>query len=507
MADLTPYMTAKPFFGPLQTWLKEDDALRLAAYQLYESIYRNVPDAFKVVQRGSDANPIYIPSAKTLIEGKNRYLAKRWTFAMDPKLGGDAERVALDTALTVLFRRELMYSKFATQKRYGLIRGDAVWHIVANPLKPEGRRISLYEVDPAAYFPIDDPFNPDKILGCHLAEPVEVKEGGPTVIKRQTYRKDPVNGSISYEMSYWEVGAWDDREPSPQELKPAKETPISDPAVPLTVLPPIITSIPVYHVKNSRIPNAPFGASELEGFERIIGGINQGISDEELTLALMGLGLYATTSGPPVDDDGKETTWKIGPGWVVEIDENTDFKKVTGVTTVAPMQEHLAYLESKMREAAGVPDIALGNVDVNTAESGIALAFKMAPILTSNEEKEQEILSVMDHILYDLAAMWMPAYEGFAPNLAQAVSIVDDPMPVNRKSIIDEVVALLGTEPPVISTEYARQYLAEKLGMEFPAEMGEAITAEQSALTDARNQDPFSARIASELATLNGLPA
>lgn len=496
--DLTPYSSIKPYMGPLESWLPAEDATRMAAYQLYEAMYRNVPDSFKIVQRGTDANPIYIPSAKTIIEAKNRFLAKKWTYALDPRLGTDGDRAALDTMLTTLFRREMMWSKFATQKRYGLIRGDAVWHIVADEAKPAGKRISVYEVDPAAYFPIEDPWNPDKVLGCHLVEPVETEPGsGKTVIKRQTYRKE--NGKVTYELSWWETGGWDDREGSGQTLKKAQQIPDGDWNKPvLLTLPDPITSIPVYHIKNSRTPNASFGSSELAGLERIVAAVNQAISDEELTLALEGLGLYATNSGPPVDDDGNETNWRIGPGWVVELDQDAEFKRVTGVSTVAPMQEHISYLEAKMREASGVPDIAIGNVDVQTAESGIALAFKMSPILSGNEEKEQEILSVMDHMLYDLSTMWFPAFEQLSVTDAQAVSIVDDPLPINRKAVLDEILQLLTAQ--VISIAYAQQLISEKLGYDFPAEMLAAIATEQETLAKAKNADPFMARVAAELA-------
>jgi hypothetical protein len=500
VADLTPYSTAKPFFGPLATWLPADDALRIAAYQLYEGIYRNVPESFKLVQRGKDSNPIYVPSAKTIIEAKNRYLAKRWDYSLDPRLGSPADREAVDAALANLFARELVYTKFGTQKRYGLIRGDAVWHVVADPGKPPGRRISVYEVDPASYFPIDDPWNADKVLGCHLATPV-VMEDGTSVIKRQTYRKTDTGG-ITYELSWWEAGAWDDRDGSGQELKPAKVVPPGEwnTPVPETLLPPAITAIPVYHVKNSRVPNAQFGTSELEGFERIIAGVSQGISDEELTLAMQGLGFYWTTSGPPVDAEGKELNWEIGPGYVVEIDPEATWGRANGVGTVTPMQDHVGYLEKAMREAAGVPDIAIGNVDVSTAESGIALAFKMAPILAGNEEKEQELLGKMDQLLHDLVRMWLPTFEQL-PGEALAVSIVDDPMPVNRKAVIDEIVALMGTDPPLISAEYARTLLAEKLGYEFADEIGATVVTEAAEYAKARNADPFTARIAQELET------
>lgn len=499
MVDLTPYSSVRPLMGPLDSWLSGDDALRLAAYSVYESLYRNVPGAFRLVQRGDEQNPIYLPSAKTIIEAKNRFLAKRWTYALIPDLGSDEERKALDFVLQQLFRRERVWSKFSTQKRWGLIRGDQVWHITADEEKPEGRRLSVYEVDPASYFPILDPWNPDKVLGVHLVDPV-ANEAGKVVIKRQTYRKTDA-GRITYELSWWETGGWDDRDEDVVLKKVSgKDIPAGDYNAPISPyeLPPEITSIPVYHIKNNPATNQPFGTSELDGLESLISGINQTISDEDLTLALQGLGMYWTNSGPPVDDAGNETNWKFGPGWVLEIDPDSTFSRVQGTSTVVPMLDHIGKLEQSMRESVGVPDIAIGTVDVATAESGIALAFKMSPILAGNEEKEGEILSVMDHLLYDLVTMWFPAYESFS-NAARAVSIVDDPLPVNRKAVMDEVIAMLSTDPPLISTEYARTILQEKLGYDFPDEMSNTVVAEAQAMADARNVDPFAGRAAAEL--------
>jgi hypothetical protein len=217
-----------------------------------------------------------------------------------------------------------------------------------------------------------------------------------------------------------------------------------------------------------------------------------------LALALEGLGLYATTSGPPVDDDGNEENWRLGPGWVVEIDRDSTFERVSGVGSVEPYQTHINSIKGFAHESAGIPDIAVGAVDVQTAESGIALAFKMAPILAKNEEKEQEILSVMDHMLYDLTTMWFPVYEGFT-TAARPVSIVDDPMPTNRKATLDEIVAMLSTDPPLISAAYARTLLSEKLGYDFPDEIDSDVVDEAAAIAAARNVDPFASRVAAEL--------
>ena len=496
--DLTPYSTVRPLMGPLDSWLTGEDAERLQAYAIYESIYRNVPDAFRLVQRGDESNPIYLPSAKTLIEAKNRFLAKRWTFAIQPGLGSDADRLALTTALDQLFRREMMWAKFNTQKRWGMVRGDQVWHIVGDALKDEGKRLSVYEVDPASYFPIYDFWNPDKIYGVHLVDPV-VNLAGKTVIKRQTYRKTDT-GTISYELSWWETGAWDDRDPLIKLKKiTGSDVPLGDDNKPIAYeLPPEITSLPVYHIKNGRMPNAPYGSSELAGYETIIAGINQSISDEDLALALEGLGLYWTNSGPPVDDEGNETNWKLGPGWVVEVDEGTTFGRVNGVTDIKAHQGHRQDLNASMREAAGVPDIAVGKVDVAVAESGIALAFQMGPLLAGNEEKEVELLAVMDHMMHDITTQWLPVFEGITTP-ARAVSIVDDPLPLNRKATIDEIIAMLSTTPPLITAEYARTLLSEKLGYDFPEEMANAVVLEAAAIAEARNPDPFASRIALEL--------
>lgn len=495
MADMTPYSTAKAFFGPQQTWITPEDAERIAAYQLYEAIYRNVPDAFKIIQRGTEQNPIYVPSGKTIVEACNRFLAKHWTFALSPRDGSDGDRETLSTFLSNLFIREEMYAKFATQKKWGLIRGDAVWLVTADENKDPGKRLSIHEIDPASYFPIYDVVDDSKIVGVHLVDQFPSGDGGPVVLRRQTYRKDQVSRLISYEVTWWEMGAWDDREGSGQDLKPTTP-PEGFVGVSAYTLPSDITSIPVYHVKNDRSPGSLFGVSELSGLERVIAGVNQSISDEELTLALEGLGLYATTSGPPVDDDGNETEWEIGPGYVVEIDPESTFTRVDGVKSIDPVQNHIGYLERTMREASGTPDVAIGKIDASVAESGISLALQFSPLLSKNEEKEQVLLTRIDHMLYDIVTMWMPAYEGITTP-ARAVSIVDDPLPINRKQIIDEISALLAAS--LISIEYAQQLLSEKLGYEFPEEMLEKIVVEQGALAEARNRDPFAARVQKEL--------
>jgi hypothetical protein len=71
-------------------------------------------------------------------------------------------------------------------------------------------------------------------------------------------------------------------------------------------------------------------------------------------------------------------------------------------------------------------------VDSTTAESGVALALKMAPLLASNAEKELEIIGKTDQMLYDLQTMWLPAYEGVNLDGVIVESRVDNPLPRNK---------------------------------------------------------------------------
>lgn len=494
--DFTPYSTVRPLFpAALPNWVTGQDQERIVAYQVYEQLYWNVPSTFKLVQRGSEDRPIYIPSARTIVEATNRYLARGFDAVVNP-LGGTPEAQAqLRQATRKLFAREKFRSKFNTLKRYGLIRGDALWHIVADDTKPAGRRISLLELDPGSYFPITDDEDIDKVIGCHLVDQYMI--GTDPVIRRQTYRKvEPEGGGtaqITTETILFKTGAWDDREG--QKVEQIKVL------SPLKTLPPAITALPVYHVTNMREPLNPFGSSEMRGLERIAAALNQTITDEELALALEGLGVYVTTSGPPTDENGDEANWLLGPGRVVEIDPEADFKRVNGVSSVAAMQEHLKFLTNAMRESSATPDIAIGQVDVSVAQSGIALALQMGPLLAKNAEKEDEIMAVHDQMFFDLVNGWFPAYEQLDLEGVELGPVVGEALPVDRKAVLDEILAMLGSDPPLISAGYARQLLANKLGYEFPEEMGVDVVEEAAAMSEARGMsgDIFRTRIEAEL--------
>lgn len=486
-----PYATTAPFIGPadLPHWMPAADAHRIAAYQLYEQLYDNITDALELVRRGSNDNPVYLPAAKTIIEACHRFLAVDWGYQLDPRAGTEADRTRARTALDALFAREQIKTKFVTQKRWGLIRGDAIWHVRADPTKPPGRRLMVHEVDPGAYFPIFDDDDPDRLTGVHLVDQVE-GEYGRTQIRRQTYRKVPqADGTVrvSTETAIFELTGWDDRTTAGkphQDLKRVRTVQAQ------TLLPPSITALPVYHVRNTRRAGDPFGASELTGIERVIASVNQAVSDQELALALDGIGAYVTDSAPPTDEHGNETTWQLGPGRVVELKSGTFFNRVSGAAgQTGGLTDHARFLLGQGHQAAGIPDVAVGKVDVQVAQSGVALALELGPLLAKNAEKETEMLSTVDHMLFDLLHGWLPAYEGLDADDVVIASSVGDPMPENREAKVTELIRLAAAG--LISGRTARQRLAD-LGYELPDDEGEQVAAET------RAGDPFAARLARE---------
>lgn len=488
----TPYSTVQPFFGALPTWVSEYDAQRLMSYQTYEQIYWNVPDTFKLVTRGTDSAPIYIPNARTIIDTSNRYIANGWGWRVDPAVGTTQSQALAQLAFEQLFARERFRSKFSSNKRFGLIRGDWLWHVVADGNKPPGKRISIHPLDPGMYFPIEDEENVDRVVGCHLVEKIidENKER----IKRQSYYKgswlnqNPNDLLIYSETVVFDIEKWRDPTQSPVRT-----------LAPIAALPPQINALPVYHVRNMEEPGNPFGSSEIRGFERIMAGVNQAISDEELALALEGLGLYATDAGPPRDDQGRVSNWKLGPARVVEIPEGTKFERVNGISSVTPYMDHLQFLISSLYEGSTTPDIARGKVDVQVAESGVALALEMSPLLSKAAEADEVIADTHTQMLYDLCG-WLEAYEGLplAPNDAGAqvsvVPVFGEKLPVNRKERQGELELMLASK--VITAEFYRAEMT-KLGYTFPDDIGTAVLTETTAVASAA--DPFGSRAETEL--------
>lgn len=491
MADaqtMTPYSTVAPFFGATPAYVREEDAERINSYLAYEQIYWNDPNAYKVIGRGDDFDAIYVPNGRTIVDTTNRYVASGFDFSVtpgsDPQLFGTPEQQALAQAnMTALFRRERLKSRFAMNKRYGLMRGDWLWHIVGDPVKPQGSRLSIHAVDPASWFPIWNDEDPDKMDGVALVD-VFYDSNGDAKIKRLLYLKDE-SGLIIMQEDIWKVDEWFKADASPEGV-----------ITPATALPADITAFPVYHIPNSEQPGTIYGSSELRGVERLIQAVSQSVTDEDLALALEGLGVYATASGAPVNDDGEEIPWSIYPGSVLE--NVQDFKRVNGVSSLAPYDSHINRLLQFLKESSATPDVAIGRVEVDVAESGVALALQLGPMLAKAEEKDQIILDVHTQMFYDLKA-WFRVYEQVDFGLAEILPVIGDKLPVNVDKEIERATVMI--DEGLWSKKTAREVLAKK-GIFFAADEDQRIADEGG--TAQQEEANLNGRVASELSTLGG---
>jgi hypothetical protein len=480
---VTPYSTVAPFFGAPPAWVPTLEQERIQSYLVYEDIYWSRPDTFKLVARGTEDKPIYVPSGRIIVDTLNRYIGRGLDFYVDPAFGEQAAQEAARLAFTNLFRREKFKSRYAANKRFGLIRGDWLWHIVADPLKPQGSRISILPVDPASWFPVYADDDPGRLVKVHLAEQY-VTPDGKDRIKRLTYERLE-NGLIQRSEGIFEVKDWNLRTvPEAVTLPPA-------------TLPPQVTAFPVYQIRNQEEPQNPYGSSELRGLERLMSAINQAISDEDLALALEGLGVYATDGGGPVDEEGNDVPWAIGPGRVVE--NALNFRRVGGIGSVTPYQDHLGMLINMLKDASGATDAAIGKVDVQVAESGVALALHLAPTLAKAEERDQEIIDVHAQMFYDLVNAWFPVYEGLTFTGVQVLPVLGEKVPQNKKAEVEAI--LLMVEAKVMSVTTARERLAA-LGYVFAPDEAQRVVQE-AALT-AETTDPLAARMDTELQTIGG---
>lgn len=476
--------------------VSEFDRARLRTYKLMEDLYFTNTEDYKAILRGQDSEgdeanrPVYIPNAQKIVEGKIGYLCKG--FSLTPK----KENAKLDTAVQKLLARENFDLKLRSQNRWKLVRGDSIWYITADESKEQGKRISIHELDPSTFYPIED--EDDKLIGCYIVDEVPLPNGkkGEVCARVQKYWRqmdddDKVipESDIMYKEELYETGKWDERNLEEKELKKistlTEETEIAG-----------IRYLPVYIDRNNPPQNSIFGRSELSGLESLIIGINQIMTDEELALIMHGLGVFATSAGRPRDSSGTPIPWEIGPLSVIEHGENDKFYRVEGVNSISPMQEHMKYADTNIQQTVGLSDMALGVVDSATAESGIALQLKLGPTIVSNREKQDWTVSILKQMFYDLIRYWLPAYEQIPdPGDDYEIDVTfEDPMPVNQEKRFGQLIILW--ENSLISAKKLCEELTKILGFELTEEDFKQAIEDKKSVADA--SDPFARQMAGE---------
>lgn len=457
----TPYSTLGAFKVEQKTIFPEADRDRIGAYFKYDEMYWNDDQQFTLrVLEGEE--PLYIPNARTIVDTTSHYLLKGLQVHPEtPEKSGP-----LNDALKNFLIRERFYSRFHVAKHAGVARGDFAFHLTADPSKPAGVRISLTPLDPATVIPVYDDDDSTKLLKVHIVE-AYLDPSDPTKqrIRKLTYDYELIGGRkrVFREEAIWEL------DPNWWGPKPKRVKTIIDRA-PLSEK---ITAIPVYWFKNIDWEGQQFGSSELRGFERLNYAVSQAATDQEVALSLEGLGVYATDGGRPVDDNGNETDWEIAPGKVMEVPQGSFFRRVEGLSSMKPSMDHINYLESKLREAGGLSDVALGRVDVQTAQSGIALAIKFMPTLAKIEERDHAGVEGLKQLFHDWKTWW-EVYENQLLDGEIDVTI-GDKLPTNRTERINELNNMLDRK--VISKKYYREEM-QQLGYEFPDNIQDEIDKE-----------------------------
>jgi hypothetical protein len=498
--NTSPYATALALGRPKPTYVTDGtwNLDRVAAYMTYEDIWNNLNDTFSALLRSGDDPKArrYIPLVRGLIESVNRYLAKDPEVTWTQVVGATVDQATLDEftgRVQSLMLREEFDIKFLAMKRWWLIKGDALLMLSADPLKEQGSRLRITEVPAEQYFPIYDDADGERVIGVYLAS-IVLDDDDNEIIQRIEFQKcstpDRASqygvplGSIFYRVGFYEQDGWDDREGD--DLSPVDAPSWADPvAATGAALPPQITTIPVYHFRNNRRGGLKgrYGVSEIQGLESLLAGAIQNATDEDQAIALLGIGAYWTDSGRPRDAQGREAEWTLAPGSVIELEKDGKFGKVEGVNSVAPIQDHIKYLDSAAREANSVPDIAIGKVDPNSTASGVALSIQFLPILAKNMEKEAELNSRLTHLLFDMTQMWFPAYEEWPALPVEPSVTFGSPLPVDRAAALKEIIDMVTAH--IVSIEWAQKAISERLGYQFPADMLAAIVKEQTELVDA----------------------
>lgn len=472
---VTPYTTITPYAEALPSWVGPSDGERLVAYTAYQNMYWSEETAFHLIRRNEDGAPLYIPKPKVICDTTAHYLLKGMKVGVrDPE-----KHSALQLFIDSFCARERFYSRFEIAKGAGVIRGDWVMHITADPMKEEGSRISLTSVDPAAYFPEFDTDDLNRRTGVKLVEQtIHPDDPTKTVVKvlRYWYELDTDGRRISplvwREENLWEMEGWN----NPKKAKKIRAL------IPKAPLPTAVTQIPVYHFRNAEFDGFEFGNSELKGYERVFEGINQAMSDLEISLALVGLGVYATDAGRPKNSQGKEVDWIVSPGTVWEMPGATMVKRLEGITSVTPVLDHVRYLEESIYQASNTSDVALGRIDAQTAESGIALALKFVPQLAKTQYRDTAGVEILSQMWFDWK-MWVAAYEGQTYE-EEIVITLGDKLPLNRPKTFEELNNMLDRK--VISRAFYRQECERLLGYHFPDSIEDDIIEEELALQRAR---------------------
>lgn len=487
----SPWSSLGEMMGRTPSWLPPDERERVQSYDKYDQMYWNDPSQY-AIRVLDEEQPIYVPNARVVVNTTAQYLMRGLAIVPESEGGQEKENTtpglrklssSSNLNLSNFLKRERFFSKFNTNKLAGITRGDCAFHITADPAKPEGSRLSIDTLHPGMVIKDFDPDDPTDVVAMSIVEAIEYDvslgmEPPVAAVRRLKYTKDrsgPSQRILREELVFLqslEGKEWWEYE---EEFGQLDEGWILETVLAEEYLPDPITQFPIYWVNNVEWESQLYGSSELRGLEFLNWAASQGATDTQMALALEGLGVYATDGGRPVDDSGKEVSWEIVPGGVMEVPSGSYFRRVEGVGSITPMMDQLKYLEGKLFAASGMTDVALGQVDVAVAQSGVALAIKFMPTLARIETRDTVYLEILQQMFYDLQS-WFSTYDPSHAIPAVDIYISESKLPVNRVETVNELNNMY--DRGMISKRYYRQKMVE-LGHVIPADEDEQIKKEK----------------------------
>jgi hypothetical protein len=203
-----------------------------------------------------------------------------------------------------------------------------------------------------------------------------------------------------------------------------------------------------------------------------------------MALALEGLGVYATSSGPPKDADGNATSWLIAPGQVMELDNpQATFRRVEGINSVKPYTDHFEFLVSSMYEASAT--FRGSTIDAKVAESGIALAIRFMPTMAKLEQRDEAGVGKVEQMMFDWR-QWHMEYEN--ESLPKEIVVtLGDKLPENKQDKLNVLNNLVDRK--TVPKSWYRNEVADLYGFVLPDNIDEMLEKEaQAAFEDAQKR-------------------
>lgn len=457
-----------------------DHARRLEAYDTYQKIFDNKGRTLLSPPDGQDAVAGRDPEdhreygdaallVKTILGG---VLGSEQVIQVD-----GAELYVPDgensDAVINAFERQSYLRDWATSVRLGLkmievereaiTLGDGVYVVGWDDVK---RRVWLRKYNPGFYFPVldDDDVDDGFPVKVHLAWELPPLETEPSTvrIRRITYElvdfKDDEPGVryayapdvVSRTRCLLSDGVWtiDSLAATVDDLTEQRvkwmKTATGDVKRRLDLG---IDFIPVVHLPNTVAEEEHFGRSSLAEVMQILDDLAAADTDLQAASATTGTPVIAVsgvTSGDSIASYGPGSVFETGDGSLNMLDTSK---------SLDALLKYVKDLLSRLATNARVSEAALGRVNAAQVPSGIALALSFSPMEQMVREMRQvrdERYPLLLRFVLRLALVGGAIPSGSLPRARVAFGSF---LPTDRKTIVDEVVALL--QAGAISTRTA----------------------------------------------------